>query len=107
MSPRVAMKLHPEGECAMGSNPEGEARGMRTHCTFTQGMQFHCLPRAHLAILLSQGLLYKSHKNNLFSDKKQHFEQLLQKNSSNQLNFKHFVKDFQKFRQIDEIFGWQ
>ena len=22
------MKLHPEGECAMGSNPEGEARGM-------------------------------------------------------------------------------
>ena len=23
MSPRVAMKLHPEGECAMGSNPEG------------------------------------------------------------------------------------
>ena len=28
MSPRVAMKLHPEGECAMGSNPEGEARGM-------------------------------------------------------------------------------
>ena len=28
MSPRVAMKLHPEGECAMGTNPEGEARGM-------------------------------------------------------------------------------
>ena len=28
MSPRDAMKLHPEGECAMGSNPEGEARGI-------------------------------------------------------------------------------
>ena len=29
MSPRGAMKLHPEGECAMDPNhPEGEARGM-------------------------------------------------------------------------------
>ena len=55
------MKLHPEGELAMGQNhPEGEARGMMTHCQFTQGMQFHCLPRAHVAILLSHGLLYNS-----------------------------------------------
>ena len=29
MSPRGAMKLHPEGEWAIGPNhPEGEARGM-------------------------------------------------------------------------------
>ena len=82
MSPRVAMKLHPKGECAMGSNPEGEARGMTPLHIFTQGMQFYCHPRAHMAILLSQGLKYKSQKNNLFSDK----------NSSNQLNFKNFVE---------------
>ena len=54
------MKLHPEGEWAMGQNhPEGEARGMMTHCPFTRGMEFHCTPRAHVAILLSHGLLYK------------------------------------------------
>ena len=52
------MKLHPEGEWAMGPyHPEGEARGMRTHCPFTQGMQFHCTPRAHVAEILSHGLL--------------------------------------------------
>ena len=51
------MKLHPEGEWAMGPNPEGEARGMRSHCPFTQGMQFHCTPRAHVAEILSHGLL--------------------------------------------------
>ena len=52
------MKLHPEGEWAMGPNPEGGARGMRGHCPFTQGMQFHCTPRAHVAEILSHGLLY-------------------------------------------------
>ena len=53
------MKLHPEGEWTMGQNhPEGEARGMMTHCPFTQGMQFHCTPRAHVAEILSHGLLY-------------------------------------------------
>ena len=49
MSPRVAMKLHPEGECAMDPNhPVVEARGM----------YFHCTPRAHVAEILSHGLLY-------------------------------------------------
>ena len=63
------MKLHPEGEWAMGPNPEGEARGMRSHCPFTQGMQFHCTPRAHVAEILSHSLLYNETSGFKFSHK--------------------------------------
>ena len=116
--PEGGNEIASRGWMCNGFNPEGEARGMMTHCQFTQGMQFHCLPRAHVAILLSHGLLYNSLKNILFSNKEQ--QQIAEKfvkstvlrqsceriakNSSNQLNINNFEKKIKKFRQIDGKF---